>query len=211
MTNTNIYLVRHGQTKWNVKGKMQGHMDSPLTIEGKVQAARLKERLRPVPFDAIFSSSSLRAVTTAQIISERKPDDIHQLEALKEINMGFWEGQHIASIQKEWTREFEHFFEKPHLYRPTGQGETYEELLERALPAMEGIISKYKGGSILVVTHRMTLKTILNYYSGNRLDGMGNMPDIPPASLSKITIRDAHPIVELYGDASHYETLTKVR
>lgn len=54
MTTTTIYFVRHGQTQWNVEEKMQGHMDSPLTSEGRRQAARLRDRLQTVTFDAIF-------------------------------------------------------------------------------------------------------------------------------------------------------------
>lgn len=189
---------------------MQGHLDSPITQVGKMQAAKLRERLKEVQFDAVFSSSSLRAVTTAQMISESKQGCIQQLKELKEINMGLWEGQSITKIQKEWAQEFEHFFKQPHLYCPTGEGETYWELLDRTIPAMEGILSNYTGGNILIVTHRMTLKTMMNYYSGNKLDDMGNMPDIPPASLSQIIVKDSHPIIELYGDTSHYEILTKV-
>ncbi|MGO4790883.1 histidine phosphatase family protein [Paenibacillus sp. 2KB_20] len=205
MTTTTIYFVRHGQTQWNVEQKMQGHKDSPLTPEGRRQAARLRDRLQTVTFDAIFSSPSPRALTTAQMICGSTSERIVKLDELKEIHMGLWEGESVPTIQNEHTAEFDHFFHKPHLYRPTGQGEAYPELLDRAVTAVERILLSYRGGTVLIVTHRMTLKTLMNHYSGMQLSNMGNLPDIPSASLSKIVFHDSHPFIELYGDTSHYE------
>ncbi len=54
---TAIYIVRHGQTEWNVKGLLQGHADSPLTQEGESQAKQIAQELRDVHFDASFSYS----------------------------------------------------------------------------------------------------------------------------------------------------------
>ncbi|MFF2089419.1 histidine phosphatase family protein [Paenibacillus sp. NPDC058174] len=204
MTTTTIFFVRHGQTQWNLEQKMQGHMDSPLTPEGRRQAARLADRLHTVKFDAIYASPSPRALTTAQIISGSTAENIVKLDELKEIHMGLWEGQHVPAIQNEYAEEWEHFFEQPHLYRPSGQGETYAELLNRGVAAVEKILQDCKGKNVLVVSHRMTLKTIMNQYSGKQLSEMGNLPDVPSASLSKIVFHNSEPTIELYGDSSHY-------
>ncbi|KOY17904.1 histidine phosphatase family protein [Paenibacillus xylanivorans] len=201
---TTIYFVRHGQTHWNLEQKMQGHMDSPLTPEGRRQASRLHDRLQTITFDAIYSSPSPRALTTAQIICESSSESIIKLDELKEIHMGLWEGQSVPTIQNEHTVEWEHFFNKPHIYRPTGQGETYSELLNRAVMAVERILLECEGKVVLVVSHRMTLKTLMNHYSGMQLSDMGDLPDVPSASLSKIAFRNSHPSIELYGDVSHY-------
>ncbi|GGG69668.1 histidine phosphatase family protein [Paenibacillus radicis (ex Gao et al. 2016)] len=204
MTATTIYFVRHGQTQWNLEQKMQGHMDSPLTPEGRRQAARLGDRLQMVKFDAIYSSPSPRALTTAQIISGSTADNIMKLDELKEIHMGVWEGQSAPAIQNEHSGEWEHFFKAPHLYRPTGQGETFSELLDRTITAVEKILQDCKGETVLVVSHRMTLKTLMNHYSGMQLSDMGDLPDVPSASLSKIVFHHSEPTIELYGDSSHY-------
>jgi probable phosphoglycerate mutase len=204
MTTTTIYFVRHGQTHWNLEQKMQGHMDSPLTPEGKRQASRLHDRLKTVTFDAIYSSPSPRALATAQIICGSTSESIMKLDELKEIHMGLWEGQSVATIQNEHTAEWDHFFNNPHIYRATGQGETFSELLNRAVMAVERILVECKGETVLVVSHRMTLKTLINHYYGMKLSDMGNLPDVPSASLSKITIHNSHPYIELYGDVSHY-------
>ncbi|WP_036746111.1 histidine phosphatase family protein [Paenibacillus sp. UNC451MF] len=204
MDSTSVYLVRHGQTEWNVEQRMQGHLDSPLTREGQKQAAQLRDRLKEMKWDAIFSSSSPRAVQTAEIISGMNREHVRQLDAFKEINMGLWEGQLLTEIHGLYTREYGRFFEEPHLYCPTEGGETYFELLVRGVSALEDILTAFKGGKILIVTHRITLKVIMNYYFGNTLSEMREMPDIAPASLSSIHFKDGKSFIELYGDNSHY-------
>lgn len=204
MDSTSIYLVRHGQTQWNVEQRMQGHLDSPLTREGERQASQLGERLQTIEWDAVIASSSPRAVRTAELISGLNREQIQQREALREINMGLWEGTRITDIQWLYTREFGRFFEEPHLYCPTDGGETYFELLVRAISVMEDIISAYKGGKVLIVTHRITLKVIMNYYYGHTLSEMGKLPDMAPASLNHLVFKNGKASIKLYGDTSHY-------
>ncbi|GIP31741.1 histidine phosphatase family protein [Paenibacillus sp. J2TS4] len=202
---TTLYLTRHGQTEWNLEKKMQGHKDSPLTQYGIQQAEWLQERLGNVHWDAVYCSSSPRALSTAQILlGNNRPVPIVSLDSLKEINMGLWEGQRIEHIQQQFPLPYEQFFNEPHLYRPAGYGETYADLLERTIPAIEGILTKHRGEQILVVTHRITLKVIMSYYMNKALHEIGEMPDIYPTALCKITINKDTPQVDLYGDTSHY-------
>ncbi|MDZ5610714.1 histidine phosphatase family protein [Bacillus pseudomycoides] len=201
---TTIYFIRHGQTKWNLEKRLQGHMDSPLTKNGELQAKNLSNHLKCLQFDTIYSSSSPRAMSTAKIISKEKAEII-QLDELREINMGFWEGKEIKQIQASYVDSYKQFFEEPHLYLPINGGETFIDLLKRMVSILEEIISTHEGKTILIVSHRFSLKTILNYYSGNALKELKYMPDIPPASLSKVTINKRYPSVELYGDTSHYD------
>jgi len=202
---TTLYLTRHGQTEWNLAQKMQGHQGSPLTQHGVQQAKWLGERLSTVPFDAIYCSSSPRAITTAGIISGNRSTEIVKLDALKEINMGLWEGQHIKHITQDFPTQYRQFFNEPHLYQPTGLGETYHELMNRALPAIQDILTKHQGQQILVVTHRITLKAMMSYFMKKQLHEIGTMPDIHPTALCKVTIHHDVLNVDLYGDTAHYQ------
>ncbi|MEC0090972.1 histidine phosphatase family protein [Paenibacillus macquariensis] len=201
---TTLYLTRHGQTEWNLVKKMQGHMDSRLTQSGVQQAEWLGERLSSVSFDAIYCSSSPRAITTAGMISGNRSTEIVKLDSLKEINMGLWEGQHIEQITQDFPIPFDQFFNEPHLYQPTGQGESYSELIERVLPAIQDILTKHKGHQVLIVTHRITLKAIMSYFMNKQLHEIGIMPDIHPTALCKVTIHNDVLNVDLYGDTAHY-------
>ncbi|MBD8006788.1 histidine phosphatase family protein [Bacillus norwichensis] len=202
---TTLYLTRHGQTEWNLIDKMQGHMDSPLTELGIQQAVWLKVRLEDVHFDAIYSSSSSRAINTARILSNNRPIEIQTIDSLREINLGLWEGQQIEHIQRKCPIQYAQFLTKPHLYSPIGHGESYLELLERTIPLLEDIISKHKGEQVLIVTHRITLKVIMSFFMKKRLHEIGDMPDIYHTALCKISINDGSPKVVLYDDISHYQ------
>ncbi|GGH12166.1 histidine phosphatase family protein [Paenibacillus segetis] len=201
---TTLYLTRHGQTQWNLAKKMQGHKDSPLTQTGVQQAQWLGERLSTVSFDAIYCSSSPRAITTACIISGNRLTEILKLDALQEINMGLWEGQNIEQITQDYPTQFNQFFSEPHLYQPTGQGESYSQLMTRTLPTIQNILTKHKGKQVLIVTHRITLKAIMSYFMKKQLHEIGSMPDIHPTALCKITFHDEVANIDLYGDTAHY-------
>lgn len=205
LAKTTLYLTRHGQTEWNVEERLQGHKDSPLTSLGVLQAEWLQQRLAPVPLDAVYSSSSLRAWRTARIAAGNKQVSIRPMDELMEINMGLWEGQHIEFIENQFAQQYFHFFNRPDLYQPTGFGETYEQLIGRAIPAIDSIISGHQGETVLIVTHRITLKTIMGYYGKKTLHEFGTLPDIQSTSLSKISIEDHIPMIEMYGDTSHYQ------
>ncbi|MCE5172365.1 histidine phosphatase family protein [Paenibacillus profundus] len=205
MTETILYLTRHGQTEWNVDKRMQGHKDSPLTSLGVLQAEWLQKRLKTIPFDAVYSSSSPRALRTAQIAAGGNHATIMPMDELKEINMGLWEGRRIEFIQEHHAQEYVDFFNKPHLYQPTGSGETYMQLMNRVIPAIDGILSKHQGEKVLIVTHRLTLKTIMGYYGNKELYELSSLPDIESTSLCRISVKKNVPSIEMYGDTSHYQ------
>ena len=87
-----IYLMRHGQTLFNVQKRIQGWCDAPLTDFGvqQAQAAGLYFKENKIDFDAIYSSTQERACDTAEIVSGRT--DYTRLKGLKEMNFGSFEG-----------------------------------------------------------------------------------------------------------------------
>ena len=70
MIKINIYIVRHGQTDWNVEGRYAGRKNVPLNKKGILQANEIKERLKEIKFDKVYSSPLDRALKTTQIISK---------------------------------------------------------------------------------------------------------------------------------------------
>ena len=91
-----IYIVRHGQTDWNKLGKIQGHTDIELNDLGEKQALSIKEKLKDVKFDKVFSSPLKRAFKTAQIIYD---GEIVSDNRLKERYNGELEGKTKSEIK----------------------------------------------------------------------------------------------------------------
>jgi broad specificity phosphatase PhoE len=93
-----LVLVRHGETAWTISGQHTGHMDIPLTAEGRRQARRLRARLRGQPFALVLTSPLVRAAETARLAGfpEAEPDD-----DLREWDYGAYEGRTTADIRLE--------------------------------------------------------------------------------------------------------------
>ncbi|WP_371405181.1 histidine phosphatase family protein [Kribbella sp. NBC_00662] len=97
-----IYLARHGQTEWNVAGRRQGRLDSPLTDLGLQQASRNSELLSTEGVDAVFASPLGRAQQTASIIGAKLGLTVEVLDELAEIDHGLWSGLTSAEIDAGW-------------------------------------------------------------------------------------------------------------
>jgi probable phosphoglycerate mutase len=95
-----VLVLRHGQTEWNAAGRLQGHLDSPLTEIGLRQAQRQNETLLDYDLDGFrfITSPQGRARKTAQLALAGIVAEIETSEELKEINMGQWSGTTRAAI-----------------------------------------------------------------------------------------------------------------
>lgn len=93
-----MYIVRHGETEWNVRKLLQGQKDSNLTEKGKEEAERLAKKFKDTPFDAIFSSDLLRAKRTAEILAVEHNLAIQTNKLLRERHFGRLEGTKISDL-----------------------------------------------------------------------------------------------------------------
>ncbi|UVI29156.1 histidine phosphatase family protein [Paenibacillus spongiae] len=188
---------------------MQGHRDSPLTELGKRQAAWLRASLKDIHFDAIYTSSSRRAIHTAEIIRGTRELDITPCDSFLEINLGSWEGQIRSDLERTCPDEHYSFWNTPHLYKPINGGESFAQLQDRIIPALHRMVSKHRGGNILLITHAVTLKAILAHYRGDPLDQLWTPPILQPTALSKVTLIDTEYTIDIYGDVSHYQSVRR--
>lgn len=98
-----IYLVRHGQTDWNVEHRTQGHLDIPLNETGRNEARICKEKLANIKIDKIISSDLSRAKETAAIINENFSLPITYDSRIRELNFGDLQGVLAKDISdKNW-------------------------------------------------------------------------------------------------------------
>ena len=144
-----IWILRHGETDWNVLWKMQGQTDIPLNEKGIAQAKEAAERLKSERVDAIYSSPLSRAYETARIIAEPHGLQIVTDDRLKEMSFGEFEGTTPEYNKINPNRE--RFFSAPEKYVPSG-GETIDEAEARCLDFLNDL-KKMDHERVLIVTH----------------------------------------------------------
>ena len=160
-----FYFIRHGKTVWNTEGLMQGHGDSPLTKEGINGAKKTGVALNHIPFIAAYSSVLKRTIATAShIIGERDIPLFHH-QGLNEQYFGSWEGKVVDTLREH--PEFKQLIKDPTNYKAQANGgETFEQLGERAMKALQDIIKIHDQGNILIVSHGHTLRLLLALLNG---------------------------------------------
>lgn len=159
-----IYMMRHGETDWNVQHLFQGRTDIPLNENGREVARWTRQGLKDVHFDVAFCSPLCRAKETAQIILEGR--DIEPIEDDRIIEMGF--GEYEATRMHEADKEIEIFFKHPEQYVDKKGIEAFEDVLARAKSFLDDVTSdpKYQDSTILVVTHGAMLRGLIGAFRG---------------------------------------------
>ncbi len=152
---TEICLVRHGETDWNLEKRTQGITDIPLNQTGRDQALATAEMLRSEPWDAVYSSPLKRAHETAQVIAAHLGiEAIHLRRGLQERHFGDAEGI-LASERKE---RFGNGMDIP-------GAETWDEVLHRGLVVLRTIVRDHPGDRVVVVSHGGTIMNLLGSLS----------------------------------------------
>ena len=207
MTNT-IYIVRHGQTEWNILGKTQGHGDSNLTAKGREQAELLAESMTKYPRDYIYSSDLGRAYQTAEIIGNKLNIEVEKTEALREMNFGTWEGRIIKDIIEEDPELYKMWRNEPHLAK-IPQGETLSQIKERTDAFIKEINEKYDGKHIVLVTHSLCARIMLLSFLDSDVKNIYRINQANTA-LNIIELRDYGPVVMKMNDTTHIINDTKL-
>lgn len=156
-----IFLVRHGQTTWNIEGRYQGQEDTPLSELGLKQAQLLAEGLKNVHLDVCISSPLERSFKTCQYCAALHGLPVAQDARLLEINHGDWEGVLSTDIEKRYPLEFAQWHSAPQLVTMPGGGESLDDVRRRARAAFDEYAAKYDGKNVLVAAHDAVNKAII--------------------------------------------------
>lgn len=167
-----LFLIRHGQTDWNLKEKIQGSCDIELNDTGVKQAEELGNKIleENYKFSKIYSSSQKRAIKTAEILSEITNVDYISIDGLEEMNLGEWEGLSWSEIKEKYPVEYEEWFIKRR-YTKTPNGESYQDMLERVLTSIHKIIDE-NCNEVIIVTHSAVIMCIQCYLTNTHFDEM---------------------------------------
>ena len=176
-----IYFTRHGLTEYNKERRIQGLLDSPLTLEGKEKAKELGARLKDEGIEIIYSSDQKRAMDSAKIINEALKLDIIPDRRLREVSMLSHEGMTWAeSVATDPDRE-DLIMQRPDLFSGGGIY-PYRDALEDAIAFIFELI-KTNYEKVLVVTHGSKLRVITTVLEGLDLKDTNKVELIKGLSL----------------------------
>lgn len=154
-----LYIIRHGETDWNIAKRLQGRSNVELNENGRKLARITSEALKDLHFDKIYSSPLIRAYETAQIMRNTRDIEIEKDDRLMEISFGIDEGVESNRV----SDNFKNFFAHPELYTPPEGGETYESILSRTSSFLNEVIypeaTKYE--RVMIVAHGALNKALI--------------------------------------------------
>jgi alpha-ribazole phosphatase len=147
-----IYLLRHGEVEGASTRRFIGHLDVPLSAEGERQCAVQAERLRATKLTAVFSSDLGRSRRSAEIIGAPHGLVPNVVPALREMDMGRWDGLTASQIREREPEAFADWMARIGKF-PFPEGESVPDLLARVAPAFDAIVAAHVGRPIAIVAH----------------------------------------------------------
>ena len=164
---TRIIAIRHGETAWNVDTRIQGHLDIPLSANGRWQAERLAEALRDETITAIYASDLTRAWETAQYVGQVHGLQLNKEVGLRERDFGDFEGKTFAEIELLLPEQSLRWRKRDPEFYPAG-GESLTAMRTRVLEAAERLAAQHPGEQIALVGHGGVMDVL--YRAATRLD-----------------------------------------
>lgn len=155
---TRLFLIRHGEVVKD--GYCNGHLDVSLTEKGRGQMDRLAEEISGVEVHAVYSSDLKRTIYGAERIASMHGLKPEAKPELREKSFGHWEGLPLVEIQDRFAGEWRDWRDRPDTARPAG-GETYQEVEQRVMPVIDGILNRHAGECVVIVAHGGVNRVVL--------------------------------------------------
>jgi 2,3-bisphosphoglycerate-dependent phosphoglycerate mutase len=201
MAKTEIILIRHGETVWNLTRRYQGQLDSPLTPRGRQQVKAVGARLTTLPFAAIYSSDLGRAWRTAVAIGDVCGQAPTADPRLRERHFGILHGLTRKQMRARFPSLYGHHRKTDPDFAPPG-GESLDALRQRTTACLEEITARHAGACLVFVSHGGALAALLKYVLG--LPPAGPRPfRLVNCALNRVTHDGAEWQLECLGDTTH--------
>lgn len=156
---TEIMIVRHGETEWNVAEIFRGRIDIELNETGIKQAGLLAEYLSKIEIDAIYSSPLKRAFKTAEIIAGYHKLDVDIAPGLIDFNFGKWQGLTHQEVKEKYKELYSAWTNHPDRVKMPA-GESLDDVRKRAMAVVNDLITRYQG-TVVLVSHRVVNKVLI--------------------------------------------------
>lgn len=202
---TDILLARHGQTESNTTGFFMGWSNEDLSEVGYVQARGLSSRLASLPLASVYTSPLKRAYNTAAILAEPHNLELNVLDDLIEIRQGDWQGLHIDEISQRWPELWKQSRTDPsEVTMPNG--ESFQQVTERAVRAFEMIVTANQDKQAVIVTHDVVIRVLVAHVLG-ATNSIYRRFEIGNASLSIVRVIDGKARLISLNDTSHLDQI----
>jgi 2,3-bisphosphoglycerate-dependent phosphoglycerate mutase len=191
-----LWLIRHGETDWNVDGRIQGFADQPLNDKGRRQAGLLAGRLRDTGFDAVYASDLERARVTAEM--GLPGADVRLDPRLRELSYGIFEGKSWTTLDAREAAAARHWSEDRFGRRIPG-GESYGDLMERVAAFHADLPTR---GRVAAFSHGGTIRSALYGILGRPTPGAWRV-EIDNTSITRLRFDGRGPTVVTINDHAH--------
>lgn len=199
---TTVLLVRHGQNDWVGKHKLAGWTPGVhLNKHGRLQAESVGKRLAKAKtkIDAIYTSPLERTVETASLIAKHLDMSITQYKEIGEVEYGDWTGKAIKKLAKDPSWAVVQYYPSNAQFP---KGESIYEMQARGVQAVNKLVAKHPGQTVMVVSHADVIKSVIAHYLGMHLD-MFQRIVVSPAAITTIVFTFMRPMVYSVNDTSH--------
>lgn len=164
---TQLVLIRHGQSQWNLENKFTGWIDIPLSPKGEEEAREAGEKIKNFKFDKVYTSVLDRAIKTYEIAAKVAGFNnlpVEKDKALNERMYGDLQGLNKDDMRKKFGAEQVHIWRRSYDVPPPN-GESLKNTAERVLPYWHSHIEKdlEAGKNILVVAHGNSLRALIMF------------------------------------------------
>jgi broad specificity phosphatase PhoE len=209
---TTVVLARHGQTEWNMTGRIQGQEDSPLTELGREQSLRVARRMGRRKIDAIYASPTGRARYLGELMAaqyRRLPFAV--VEGLQERSYGCYEGWTLAEVKAQDAALAQRWLADPDREQlATPGGETQAEMSRRVMAALHEILLHHPGSTVAIATHAGPIRSVVFAILGISTTRWDQVM-VAPGSLTTILGSSDRLRVVSLNDTSHLEPSGAVR
>ncbi|MGI8467839.1 MAG: histidine phosphatase family protein [Pyrinomonadaceae bacterium] len=162
---TRLYLVRHGQSAKNAERRFGGHSPTPLSELGQRQAELTARALSKEKISVIYSSDLLRAIETAEPLANLLNLEINATPAFRERHVGVLEGLTFDEARKQFPKDYYALVNRK-ISHVISEGESYSQLLRRAINFLHEIFRENQGKRIVVFSHTGTICFLTLYLLG---------------------------------------------
>ena len=207
-----LFLIRHGQTTYNATGRMQGHLDTQLSDEGRALAQAVGQMLVDKDIRKIVSSDLTRAADTAAAVGKRLGLDYSVDVRLRETDLGTWQGMNHEEVDEQFPGQRAIWRHDPTWAPP--EGESRVEVAQRARPVIDELMQSFpqwEDGAVLIVAHGGAIAALTSILLDLEISQYGILSGLKNTHWAQLTARPAFdantPVASLNFNESNPEEI----